>query len=167
MHRSGQYALGSVDATGGTVSGELDISGDLEMGANSVLSIGNSPGVMNVDGSFVMDPAAVWNVDIASLLLYDQLIVGGSATVGGTLNVVLDSGFTPALGSEFTILSASSVNGRFDSIIFPQGTWHLIYEGGNVLLATGAEAPEPASMVLLGAGLLIVAAVGRRRARAA
>ena len=157
---------GSVDATGGTVSGELDITGDLEMGANSVLSIGNSPGVMNVDGSFVMDSAAVWNVDIASLLLYDQLIVGGSATVGGTLNVLLDSGFTPALGSEFTILSASSVNGRFDSIIFPQGTWHLIYEGGNVLLATGAEAPEPASMVLLGAGLLIVAAVGRRRARA-
>jgi len=154
---------GSVVATSGTVAGELEIGGNLEIGTNGVLSIGNSPGTITVDGNFVMDPGALWNVEIDSLSLYDRLIVGGSATLGGTLNLLLNPAFLPGSDARFTILSASSLSGAFNSVVFPEGIWHLSFEGGNLVLASGTEAPEPASFVLFGAGLLMVAAVARKR----
>jgi hypothetical protein len=42
---------------------------------------------------------------------YDQLVVNGQATLGGTLNVVLLNGYVPSSGDQFRILTFSGRNG--------------------------------------------------------
>ncbi len=42
---------------------------------------------------------------------YDQLVITGTATLGGTLNVSLINGFTPASGDTFQILTFASRGG--------------------------------------------------------
>ena len=61
---------------------------------------------------------------------YDQVVVGGAATIGtastlrGTLNVSLINGFaTPATDTDFTILTASSVSGVFANVNLPSANW--------------------------------------------
>ena len=44
---------------------------------------------------------------------YDQLRVGGSATLDGTLNVSLANGFTPADLDSFQVLTFGSRSGDF------------------------------------------------------
>ena len=39
---------------------------------------------------------------------YDQLIVNGSASLTGTLNVTLINGFTPANAQSFTVLTSTA-----------------------------------------------------------
>ncbi|MFC4994963.1 sulfatase-like hydrolase/transferase [Rubritalea tangerina] len=44
---------------------------------------------------------------------YSQLIIQGEANLNGTLDLTLDNNFQPSPGDSFTILTAASVNGRF------------------------------------------------------
>ncbi len=44
---------------------------------------------------------------------FSQVSVSGTASLGGTLNVILTNGFTPAPGQRFPILSAAAVSGTF------------------------------------------------------
>lgn len=65
-------------------------------------------------------------------------IVSGSATLDGTLSLILPDGFSPALGQQFTFLSASGINGQFahvngyyaggDTVLLP------VYQATSVLL---------------------------------
>jgi hypothetical protein len=163
LNGSGQIQ-GSVNATnGGTVTGNLNITNDLTMGANSVLAIGNSPGTMHVGGDFAMTPSAIWNVEVVSEADYDRLVVGGTANLGGTLNIFLDPGFVVRPGMQFTLLSALAIAGQFDFVNLPDLTWHIVYNSGSVVLESAADAPEPGAFALLAAGLLLLV-VKRRRA---
>ena len=47
---------------------------------------------------------------------YDLLKVTQGATLGGTLNIALGTGFTPTVGETFTILTASSVSDTFATV---------------------------------------------------
>jgi hypothetical protein len=73
---------------------------------------------------------------------YDQLnhvIGGGTAFLGGTLQVTLWGGFTPGLGDEFQFLTATGgVIGTFATVSYPTLTagldWQLLYEPNAVKL---------------------------------
>ncbi len=152
---------GSVNATnGGTVAGNLEITDNLTMGAGSVLAIGNSPGTIEVGGDFTMDPAAIWNVEIASQTEYDRLLVDGTANLGGRLNVIFDPGFLSRPGMHFTILSALAVTGQFDFVSLADPAWRVTYNTDSVVLSSAV--PEPAAFALLGTGLLLMAAWRRK-----
>jgi hypothetical protein len=76
---------------------------------------------------------------------YSQLQVAGTATLAGTLTVALASGFTPTVGSTFTVLNASSISGAFtNSTIAISSTEHfnVSYTSTGVVLtvASGAAA---------------------------
>jgi cyclophilin family peptidyl-prolyl cis-trans isomerase len=50
---------------------------------------------------------------------YDQLVVNGTAKLAGTLKVTLLNGFSPLPGNQFTILTATTKTGSFQSFDLP------------------------------------------------
>ena len=81
---------------------------------------------------------------------HDQMIVAGSATLGGTLNVSLTGGFMPVSGNTFTIMTLGSRTGTFASTNLPTLSggliWNVVYAANGVQLqlwdcnGTGAQA---------------------------
>jgi hypothetical protein len=69
---------------------------------------------------------------------FDQLLIDGTATLGGTLSLVDEDGFTPALGDTFKIISgASSREGTFASLAGPSaGLYGIEYNPDGATLTT-------------------------------
>jgi fibronectin-binding autotransporter adhesin len=100
---------------GGTLKGVGNVVGNvLNFGT---LSPGNSPGTLTVNGNFSQGPNGVFNVEILSAQDYSRLVVTGHASLDGTLHLTLASGFRPAPGESFTVLSArQGISGTFRTI---------------------------------------------------
>ncbi|HEV2498447.1 MAG TPA: PEP-CTERM sorting domain-containing protein [Terriglobia bacterium] len=113
---------------------------------------------------------------IASPTSFGAIDVTGPASLDGTLDVTLENGFTPTVGEQFAFLDFTSgdLSGMFVNFIdqtFDNGIekWAITYNnaGGEVLLTaetnTTSQTPEPASLLLLGTGLLGMALLARKR----
>jgi Aspartyl protease/Dockerin type I domain len=151
----GKLDAGVVNIDDGLLSG----SGTIEVGSGPVQGVVRnlggrvSPGTtgatgqLTINGDFSNLVDGTFAVDIRGLTAggqYDQLIVGRSAFLGGTLNVVVPGPFAPSVGNIFTILMAGqSVIGTFDSLVLPGAyTWNVTYNATNVLLTvTGVVFP--------------------------
>ncbi len=100
----------------GTSAGTTTVSGDASFGAASTLDIelgGTAPGTQ-----------------------HDQLQVGGTASLGGTLAVSLINSFVPSPGEHFVVLTYGSRLGQFDAITGWGGGGGLAYPaiyGANAL----------------------------------
>jgi hypothetical protein len=102
--------------SGGTLAGLGEIDGNL---TNSGL-IAPSSGQLLVDGNFIQSAVGELFLQLSGSPVSstnDSLVVSGLATVDGTLTVELASGYDPAWGEQFNLLSATNVSGQFDSII--------------------------------------------------
>ncbi len=120
-------------------------------------SPGALPGQLNVDQSFTMHEGGALAIEIGGRriaqprsLEFDQLIVGGPATLNGTLAVDLISlsreAFVPANGDAFGILSAAGgISGSFDVLdlppLTPHLTWQHIIHGTTFFLTVAAQIP--------------------------
>ena len=72
----------------------------------------------------------------------EHILGSGIADLGGTLNVTLINGFSPALGDTFEIITASSVVDMFDVELFPELVgldWNVLYGATNVVLEVVAD----------------------------
>jgi hypothetical protein len=49
---------------------------------------------------------------------YDQLLVGGKANLGGTLQVTTTSSFVPRINDTYAVVSASQVSGAFGNVLY-------------------------------------------------
>jgi hypothetical protein len=101
---------------GGTLSGYGTITGDVINGGT--VSPGNPAGTLTITRSYTQ--TGELDIDLggrAPGVDYDQLIVTGRANLRGVLRVALDSGFMPALGDNFSVLSFGSRVGKFDCLI--------------------------------------------------
>ena len=130
---SAEVAAGAVLGGGGTVRGNLINRG--------TVSPGFSPGVLSVTGNFVQHSGGKLVIEVASAASFDRLVVGGTATLDGTLEVVVANGFTFEAGQTWEVISAGSVSGRFGEVISPFTNLPLavkfdtIYDADSVALA--------------------------------
>ncbi len=96
---------------GGTINGNVVNSG--------VVSPGNSPGVLTINGNFTQTAEGTLLIELASTSIFDQLVVNGNASLAGTLQIESFGGFVPQFGQQFDFLLANSITGEFDTIAVP------------------------------------------------
>jgi T5SS/PEP-CTERM-associated repeat protein len=115
--------LASVGADG-LIGGNGKLTGNFSNGG--VFAPGNSfvatLGSLGIVGNYTQSPAGALQIDLGGTTPdadYDQLLVSGSVTVGGTLNVSLGGSFTPQGGEVFNILDFGNLSGVFDNVILP------------------------------------------------
>src|SRR5262249_14456510 len=109
---------GSLIASG-TINGNVSNGGTLDLG--SPFSPGDTPGTLTVNGNYVQTSTGTLDIKIGGTMpgeQFDQLIVNGNATLGGTLNVRLIYSYTPPSGTLFQILvtdASHTVSGTFST----------------------------------------------------
>ncbi len=104
------------------VSGTGAYTGAGEVIFNGTLAPGNSPGLLTIGGDITFGPFGTLEIEIGGLLRgteYDALDVGGTATLDGTLDVLLINGFVPQAGDSFDIIIADTVVGQFATVQTP------------------------------------------------
>jgi hypothetical protein len=192
---TGQIMLNGNGGFGGPgdvlqVAGGINNNGAISVnGASSVASpFVSNGGNITIDGTstFLVGTGTAPGtgyVQLANGTLYEIITPGGSgvitvdgsAILAGTLDITLQAGFNPAVGStyQFLVFTPGLLNGTFDIIlnqIFNNGTemWMINYDntdGYVELIAAnnnGTGTPEPATLQLLIPGLM-VAGYGLRR----
>jgi fibronectin-binding autotransporter adhesin len=141
--------------SGGTLSGTGKIAGNVIN--NGVVGPGSSPGTLHVGGNYSQGSGGTLDIEIASLFSFDQLMVSGTASLGGTLDVTLD-GYTGHAGDIFTILTSSGLSGSFSIIDLPTLGNRLFFTervtSNDVLLTVNGPAgvPDRGATLLLMAG---------------
>ena len=90
---------------------------------NGLVSPGNSPGILNIDGDFTQSSSGTLLIEVFGLLPgvggYDQVNVDGNVTLDGLLQVMLDAGFASSLvlGDEIEFLTyTGTLTGDFANV---------------------------------------------------
>jgi autotransporter-associated beta strand protein/T5SS/PEP-CTERM-associated repeat protein len=114
---------------------------------------GDDPGTITVqNGNLTLMSAARWVEEVASPSNYSVIqVLGGSASLSGTLSMVSFNGFLPSFGDQYSFLQASGgISGSFETILMPSG-----YRGRLLLennLTTGTLLVAPASYTQVATG---------------
>lgn len=160
-------------SNGGTLGGNGTYLGDLIVGAKGIVSPGNSPGLLTIDGDYTQQTLSLLKIELGGTLRgteYDALVVTGDVTLAGALDVVLYGGFNPLAGNSFDILDWGTLNGTFDTVDLPALSSGLywdtsaLYTGGvlSVLSSGASPVPVPGALLL---GLLGTGWAGWLRSR--
>ena len=148
---TGRIAVGAGDfgapgtlrvTSGGILFGEARVQGQVVYAQGGIISPGNSPGTLTIEGNLEGDAGGELDIFIGGTNAgsgFSVINVTGTATLGGTLNVILVNGFTPAPGETFPILTAAVTSGNFAQV---NGA-SVSYGAGGITLAnvTGTTAP--------------------------
>ena len=161
-----RVSAGSQAVFFGAVSGAGAYTGTGTVFFEGDLRPGNSPALVTVEGDMSLGLLSLTTMELGGLLRgaeYDAFDVGGTLSLGGTLDVVLfDLGgglFAPHAGDTFDILTATKISGTFASTAFPTlGSglaFSISYLPDDVRLTVQAV-PEPETWAMLLAGLGVV-----------
>ncbi len=87
------------------------------------LGFWDTPSVITIVGNYTQSAAGILDVDLGgtSSSQYDQLLVSGTATLAGTLDVDLIDAFSIGLAEEFQVLTYDVVSGTFTTDEYPTG----------------------------------------------
>jgi hypothetical protein len=136
---------GTFNFTGGILAAET-VGFDL-VNNGGVISPGNSPGLTHVLGDLTMNSGSIL-LEIAGSTesLYDQLLVDGTLTAGGALDIAL-LGYSPVEGDSFDLLDFGSLTGSFNVMLpgLDAGlVWDVSAFGTDGVLSVIAEIVEDA-----------------------
>ncbi len=174
---------GDVTVNAGTLAGTGSIAGSVNLLAGN-LTPGSSPGVLDIGGNLTLGQLTTVTVELGGGTpgdgagFYDQVNVGGSATLGGGFSAALYGGYVPSSADVFYVLTRGAGSGTFD--LLPEGSTipfgiysaQITYlanwtgtqagssaSGGNDVAIYGFVVPEPT------AGLLLMLAAGAAATR--
>ncbi len=154
--------------SGGALGGTGYLS-SVTVNAGGTLAPGDPLGVLHLSGNLVLAANAAMDYELDTPGNgYDQLEISGLATLNGTLNVNLLSGFSPSDGDSFEILEGRTT-GSFSQINLPPLSNGLRWDTSN-LYTTGeiGVVPEPSTLALLAAGAIgLLGYAWRQRRQAA
>jgi hypothetical protein len=114
---------GAVNVASGTLGGGGTVGGNVSNTGGTV-GPGNSPGILTIDGNYTQSAGGTLALEIGGLVPgeeHDKLVVTGTATLAGTLDVSLISGFTLAGDMQFDVLDFNSVVNDFSTFNLPSG----------------------------------------------
>jgi hypothetical protein len=136
------FPLG-VDLNGGQLIGNGTFTGPIRNNGG-IVGPGHSPGKITVPANYTQGANGALTMEIggnAAGTEYDQLVVSGTATLGGTLNLNLINGFRPRVGDVFQLIAPSSVSGAFATINTVGFTGTVNYANGGITV-TVATVPD-------------------------
>ncbi|MRS65929.1 T9SS type A sorting domain-containing protein [Larkinella terrae] len=128
----------------GTFKGTGTIAASTFTNAGGTVSPGYSPGKLTFAESkdFTNSILAIEvNGTATAGVNFDQVVVNGTATLGGTLS--LSVAYAPANGDEVTILTAQTVSGTFSSVTGLPANWTVVYTANSVKLIYVGVNPAP------------------------
>ena len=96
----------------GSAAHPLDLSAEA-----GTLTLTNTGGTSAIFGNYTNGGAGTLAIQLGNTS--NALTVNNAASLAGTLRLVYATGFQPALGQQFTLLTASSISGNFTNIISP------------------------------------------------
>jgi len=122
---------------GGKLTGTGTIGGAVTN--DGLVAPGTSPGTLRIAGGYTQGAGGQLQIKLAAASSWDVLAVTGSASLGGLLSVSFTDGFMPAVGTSFTIITASTTNGsKFANTSLPDLTddlaWYVHYGPTSVSL---------------------------------
>ncbi|HEV8434032.1 MAG TPA: DUF11 domain-containing protein, partial [Thermoanaerobaculia bacterium] len=103
----------AMQLNGGTLDGTGTLTGDLQNNATVAPATSSTTGTINLTGNYTQGSTGALTMKIGGTSAYDQLAVGGSATLDGTLNESLINAFSPANGDVYPVLTFASRTGDF------------------------------------------------------
>lgn len=144
---SGALKLGGKNAwTGGTqleagtleaISGSAFGSGDVHVASGATV-ISNAPTALVVGGKYTQLSGATLELRLGAAQ-QGQLNVTGQVTIGGgTLRIRFQDGYKPAAGATLNVISAGSLNGKFDTITVDGFSVTPTYSAKGLQLRLGA-----------------------------
>jgi hypothetical protein len=138
---------------GGMLGGSLLVNGNVNNFAG-VVSPGASAGRLTISGNYVQGPSGALFMEIGGTLAgtqYDQVVIGGNASLAGSLNVSFINGFVPTSGQLFELIKCSGVlSGAFSSTLFsPSIVPSLTYASSGFNLAAGVSSEPPLSPIIV------------------
>jgi hypothetical protein len=130
------------NVTGGILKGAGNLAAANFTNAGGTLSPGYSPGKMTFTGDedFVNN-TLIMEVNGTGMagIDFDQVVVNGAATLGGTL--ALSINYVPVSGDQVTILSATAISGTFSNVTGLPVDWQVVYTANSVVLTFGSVLP--------------------------
>ena len=130
------------NVTGGILKGTGNLAAANFANAGGTLSPGYSPGKMTFTGDedFVNN-TLIMEVNGTGMagVDFDQVVVNGAATLGGTL--ALSINYVPVSGDQVTILSATAISGTFSNVTGLPVDWQVVYTANSVVLTFGTVLP--------------------------
>jgi Ca2+-binding RTX toxin-like protein len=107
----GNLASSSFDLKGGVLTGAGTITGNVNNTGGQV-NPGNTVGTLVIDGNYSQSGTGLLNFDLASASSFDKFNVTGEGTFGGTLKVSLGTGYTPTIGTKYTVLTYGTATAK-------------------------------------------------------
>jgi T5SS/PEP-CTERM-associated repeat protein len=134
---TGQVRIGSL----GTLKGSGAITGTgVTVLVEGTAAPGNSPGTLTIGGNYQQAPTGLLEVELASASSYDVLDISGHASLGGSLQIKLLDGYTPAPNDSFEFLTTASQTGFFNNILVTTssagtGTFNIAFSSTGITLS--------------------------------
>ena len=108
-----------MDLNGGNLYGTGTVDDGVVDAATITPGSATTTGKLQLNGTYAQNSGGTLDVTVGGLTAgtqFDQLNVSSTASLSGTLNVKLASGYTPAIGNTFDIVNASTISGDFTTI---------------------------------------------------
>ena len=166
LNVNNSIAGGALVQTGGTLGGTGSIGGAVTVQSGGTLAPGTSPGQLTLLSGLTLQSGSTLEMEFDGTTpgLFDQLDVQGLFAAGGTLQLTIDEGYTPALGDSFNLFNGTTPGFNSGSFLISTNLGEGLAWDTSALGSLGVVSvvPEPSTWILLAAGVLSTVAWTRR-----